>query len=326
MTQSHFSHHRRSASGSNATKARPARPALHRKGTSFVNHSISKLGSGLVRNCPPDDDCPSEMASSFLNFCAMCERQITAPDNSRLYCSESCRRRDSHKPLAASFSPSSMSSSSSSSTTPPASPPMSPRTIVAPMTPTKFPVQQTPAVRIPSESNDSKTDQDPTEWKPVIPVGSGTSPLASSEAWQYLSQFHGSQVPLPVRRSRSDRSCASLSTLMSAPATMPSLIHTPSTMASSFSSNTSESMSYSHDPAHRPLPPRHNPNFSSSANGAKGLDLVVPHMKVRVEEGSPINSTRGSIFPADSSLWNDSSSEKTLTADAMEMSPRQVSA
>ncbi|GES64420.1 hypothetical protein ATEIFO6365_0008049000 [Aspergillus terreus] len=321
MTQSHFSHHRRSASGPNATKARPARPALHRKGTSFVNHSISKLGAGLVRHCDPDDDCPPEMAASFLNFCAMCERQITAPDNSRLYCSESCRRKDSHKPLSASLS----STSLSSSYTPPTSPPLSPRTIVAPMTPTKLPPQQTPAIRIPSEVNDCKTDQDPTEWKPVISMSAGTSPLASSEAWQYLSQFHGGQVPLPVRRSRSDRSSASLSTLMSATATMPSLTHTPSTMASSFSSNASEPMSYPHDPVHRPLPPRHNPNFSSSASGTKGLDLVVPHLKVRVEEDSPIHSTRGSIFPADSSLWSDSSSEKTLTASAISMSPRHVS-
>ncbi|KNG88370.1 hypothetical protein ANOM_003336, partial [Aspergillus nomiae NRRL 13137] len=89
MTQGNFSfHHRRSPSGSYAPKLRTARPALHRKGTSFVNHSISKLGAGHTRHSESDNECQFEMAASFLNFCAMCERQITIPDNSRLYCSE----------------------------------------------------------------------------------------------------------------------------------------------------------------------------------------------------------------------------------------------
>lgn len=132
MTQGNFSfNHRRSHSGSYAPKLRTARPALHRKGTSFVNHSISKLGAGHTRHSESDNDCQSEMAASFLNFwyvslisdrsmsswflipwpyhqlspcilealaylksklthfrSAMCERQITIPDNSRLYCSE----------------------------------------------------------------------------------------------------------------------------------------------------------------------------------------------------------------------------------------------
>jgi hypothetical protein len=71
MTQGNFSshhHHRRSHSGSYAPKFRTVRPALHRKGTSFVNHSISKLGAGHTRHSDPDDDCQPEMAASFLNF------------------------------------------------------------------------------------------------------------------------------------------------------------------------------------------------------------------------------------------------------------------
>lgn len=68
MTQSNgLSHHRRSPSGSNSSK-RPARPAIHRKGTSFANISISKLGSGQARTASTDDDRTPEMAASFLNY------------------------------------------------------------------------------------------------------------------------------------------------------------------------------------------------------------------------------------------------------------------
>ncbi|KAE8360359.1 life-span regulatory factor-domain-containing protein [Aspergillus caelatus] len=302
MTQGNFSfHHRRSPSGSCASKLRTVRPALHRKGTSFVNHSISKLGAGHTRHSESDNDCQSEMAASFLNFCAMCERQITVPDNSRLYCSESCRRKDSHKPLSASFT---SNHTMPSSTTPPSSPPMSPRTIVPPMTPTKAPITSTQVTRILGEFHDSKTDQDPSEWKPVIPMGTnGSASPASSEAWQYLSQFHSGSAPVPMRRPRVEhRSSASLFTLLGSTGAPPSLTHTPSTAASSFSSNASDS--YLNELAHRPLPPRRKSYFSGSANGAKGVELVVPHMGVRVGD-STVDMNRGSIFPASSGLWGD---------------------
>ncbi|KAE8348592.1 life-span regulatory factor-domain-containing protein [Aspergillus coremiiformis] len=310
MTQGNFSsHHRRSPSGSYAPKLRTARPALHRKGTSFVNHSISKLGAGHTRLGEPEDDRQPEMATSFLNFCAMCERQITVPDNSRLYCSESCRRKDSHKPLSASFT---SNHSMISSTTPPTSPPMSPRTIVPPMTPTKAPITSTQGARILGEFHDAKTDQDPSEWKPVIPMGSGGSTLlASSEAWQYLSQFHSASAPVPMRRSRADhRSSASLSTLLSSTGAPPSLTHTPSTAASSFSSNASES--YLNEAAYRPLPPRHKSYFSGSANGTKGVELVVPHVEVRAGD-STVDLNGGSIFPASSGLWGDNNEKSPAT-------------
>ncbi|PYH68817.1 uncharacterized protein BO88DRAFT_52232 [Aspergillus vadensis CBS 113365] len=360
MTQSN-NHHRRTSSGSNVPKLRNSRPALHRRGTSFVNHSISKLGSGQVtKQLELDDDRQPEMAASFLNFCAMCEKQITVPDNSLLYCSEryetpyrataltctastvglnsnqfplalplsqcylfpfnnfllthylcSCRRKDSHKPLSASFS---SNSSMSSSTTPPASPPMSPRMIVAPMTPTKGAARSSIS-RIPSEWNDSKTDQDPSEWKPVIPMGSGASSLASSEAWNYLSQFHRDDTMMPVRRPRFDhRSSTSLSALWSATGSVPPLMHTPSTAASSVSSNGSDYMSYMHDSAYRPLPPRHKPQMSGCSSASKGLDLVVPHVHVSVEDAPAVNiSNDGSIFPASSALWDEKPIEKTPT-------------
>ncbi|KAF7593997.1 hypothetical protein BBP40_010394 [Aspergillus hancockii] len=197
-----------------------------------------------------------------------------------------------------------------SSTTPPTSPPLSPRTIVPRMTPTKAPIRSTRTPRILGEFHDSKTDLDPTEWKPVIPMGfGGSTSLASSEAWQYLSQFHGGSAPVPMRRPRVDhRSSTSLSTFLSSTCAPPSLTHTPSTAASSFSSNASES--YLNESAHRPLPPRHNPYFSSSANGTKGVELVVPHMEVRVGD-STADMDGGSVFPANSGLWG--CSDKTAT-------------
>ncbi|KAL4885335.1 life-span regulatory factor-domain-containing protein [Aspergillus karnatakaensis] len=294
MTQSNTSsHHRRTPSGSNSSKARTARPAIHRKGASFVNHSISKLGSGQVRSSVVDDDRVAEMATSFLNYCAMCERQITVPDNRLLYCSESCRRKDTHKPLSASYS---SYSSMSAPSTPPSSPPMSPRTIVAPLTPTRASVTATQPIRIPADMHDSKTDLDPTEWKPVINKDTRTS-IMTSDAWKYLSQFHGDEAALPTRRARVHaQSSTSLSTL-------PSLSHTPST-ASSVSSTASDYMSHVHDSVHRPLPPRHKPCFSGSGSVTKGVELVVPH--IMVVPDSPIDTTHsGSMFPTHSGLWHE---------------------
>jgi hypothetical protein len=188
------------------------------------------------------------------------------------------------------------------------------------MTPTKAPITSTQIPRILGEFHDSKTDLDPTEWKPVIPMGSGgsTSP-ASSEAWQYLSQFHGGSAPVAMRRPLVDhRSSTSLSTLMGSACAPPSLTHTPSTAASSFSSNASES--YMNESAHRPLPPRHNPYFSSSANGTKDVKLVVPHLGVRgVDSGVDLNG--GSIFPASSGLWGGSNDKTATTVKILGAAP-----
>ncbi|KAL2819903.1 life-span regulatory factor-domain-containing protein [Aspergillus cavernicola] len=299
MTQSNtFSHHRRSPSGSNSSKLRTGRPVLHRKGASFANSSISKLGSGQARISTADDEPVTEMAASFLNYCAMCERQITVPDNRLLYCSESCRRKDSHKPLSASL-PSYITMSAP--TTLQSSLPMSPPTIVAPLTPTKAPVTASQPIRIPSHMHDAKTDLDPTEWKPVIATDARSASVMASDAWKYLSQFHGDDSVLPIRRARIDHhSSTSLSTL-------PSLSHTPST-ASSVSSIASDYMG-PHESVYRPLLPRHKPSFSGSNILAKGMDLVVPHIAVTPD--SPVDvSNSGSIFPASSGLWD----EKTVEA------------
>ncbi|KAJ5478401.1 hypothetical protein N7530_003910 [Penicillium desertorum] len=294
--------HRRSPSSPHVSKSKSTRPALHRRGTSGVNVAISKLGSGQRGASKPStssDDTDFDMAS-FLNFCAMCENQITVPNNTLLYCSESCRRKDSCKPLSASLP----SMSSMSSTTPPTSPPLSPRTIVAPMTPTRVPSHPIPAMRIPSHMHDAKSDLDPTEWKPVL-ARSGSS-LASSDAWNYLSQFHrGSEpmLPRPVQRSSS-----SLPALAHSHSHVPSLTNTPSTVASSFSSTASDYLGMYE--AQRPLPPRHNPYFSGTSVN-KGVELVVPHIASANEDLGPIVSDSGSIFPASSAVWEDSSCEKS---------------
>lgn len=258
----------------------------------------------------------------------MCEKQITVPDNSLLYCSaryvqflgyhrlpstdvktHSCRRKDSRKPLSASLI---TTTSMTPSTSPPASPPMSPRSI-APMTASRTPIVPVPSIRIPPEFHDAKTDLDPTEWKPKISTSPSriSSSLASSEAWRYLSQFHGGdEAMFPARRAGAGhRSTSSLSTLTSTNGTVPGLIHTPSTVASSFSSTASDDVGNA-DSVHRPLPPRHNPFYSGGANATKGLDLVVPHVETPSESGVVV-----SVAPS-RAQWEDLS-EKAVTVTSI---------
>lgn len=191
----------------------------------------------------------------------------------------------------------SYTSTYTTTTSPPTSPPLSPRTIVAPMTPTRISSSTPtplPSIRIPSTIHAAKSDLDPTEWKPVLgPRTDSTSSLATSDAWGYLSQFHGGSSVLPTRRSH--RSSASLSTLDVA---TPSLTH-----AHSVASSVSSSASDEHEHMHRPLPPRHNPFFSLSHAAEKGMALVVPHVAaVAVRD---VESDSGSIFPASSAVWED---------------------
>ncbi|KAJ5751030.1 hypothetical protein N7533_008058 [Penicillium manginii] len=246
--------HRRSPSSTHPSKSKSSRPVLHRRGTSAINLSISKLGSGSTNSHSrsnsrgKDEETEFDMAS-FLNFC--------------------CRRKDSCKPLSASMPSMPMATTPS---TPPASPPLCPRTIVAPMTPTR--VQDIPFSRIPTQTpTTTSSDLDPTEWKPVI-----------------NAPFTSTSTPTPTT------STACLPGLGLASSAAPSL-------SSSVSSSASD---YLGSYEHRPLPPRHNPSFSGTC--PKGVQLVVPHVSsapdVRVElvDG---DSDSGSIFPASSSVWED---------------------
>jgi ECL1/2/3 zinc binding proteins len=106
----------------------------------------------------------------------------------------------------------------------------------------------------------------------------------NSEAFRYLSRFHQAtnngdemaieRVQRPVLRSghHSTTSITSLNT-----AHTPSLAQSPATASSSLSTSTDYS-NLTYDFNTRPLPPRRDPSFSSSAGAPKGIDLVLPHV------------------------------------------------
>ncbi|KAM0716708.1 hypothetical protein Q7P37_008153 [Cladosporium fusiforme] len=84
--------------------ARSTRPAVSSKRTLSYNnaafhhpHPSAALRRQKSRGevITPSDTDSEDMAASFLQFCATCERQIVTPSFSILYCSEACRRRDS---------------------------------------------------------------------------------------------------------------------------------------------------------------------------------------------------------------------------------------
>ncbi|EXJ93061.1 hypothetical protein A1O3_01617 [Capronia epimyces CBS 606.96] len=240
--------------------------------------SMHGTGSGdsTPRILTPTDNKAKEkeMAASFLQYCAMCEKQIMTPCNSILYCSEACRRKDSAKPLSA-----------SSIASPPraASIPASPHPTTLPVhtASTSPPVYDTPALRIPADIHDAKSDLDPTEWKPKL------ERRGQSEAFRYLSRFNhtmnASASDTPPRhdvqqlerpatwRHRSTMSMSMSTSTSTTTMTTPSLGNTPTTTASSF-----DSIYY--DFNLRPLPPRQNPLYSTGAGTYKGIDLVTPHI------------------------------------------------
>ncbi|EXJ90927.1 hypothetical protein A1O1_04033 [Capronia coronata CBS 617.96] len=241
--------------------------------------SLHGSGDSTPRIQSPTDTKPKEkeMAASFLQYCAMCEKQIMTPCNSILYCSEACRRKDSAKPLSA-----------SSIASPPqaASTPLTPHhTTIALRTSSASPppVHATPALRIPADIHDAKSDLDPTEWKPKL------QRRTNSEAFQYLSRFnltmngsgsvftsetesHHTVQPRKPERPANVRHKSTASMSMSTSGmTTPSLGNTPTTTASSFDS-------FYYDFNLRPLPPRQNPLYSTNAGTYKGIDLVTPHI------------------------------------------------
>ncbi|KAI1609871.1 life-span regulatory factor-domain-containing protein [Exophiala viscosa] len=227
------------------------------------------------------DNKDKEMAASFLQYCAMCEKQITTPSNSILYCSEACRRKDTAKPLSASNLTSPYNEYSPSLSRP---------TLPSRMSSTS-PDYFTSTSRIPSDIHHHKSDLDPTEWKPKL------AHRGASEAFRYLSRFHqtmmdGDAAPQHVHRHKSSAS-ASLSMM-----TTPSLGNTPTTTSSSFDSAYYGLSSFSFST--RPLPPRQNPMYSTSANG-KGIDLVTPHIAPSLDATVAMSVPGTIIFDED--LW-----------------------
>lgn len=180
------------------------------------------------------------------------------PDNSILYCSQKCSRKDAKKPLSASILPASTSDSTPTSSKA-TSPIQSPRSLY----------QSTPIVRIPEELHDHKSDLDPTEWKPKLPRG-------ASDAYRYLSQFHANINRDDSEYVRAERPRHKHTMSMT---TTPSLGSTPTTVSSSFDSL------YSYN---RPLNQRTNPMYALS-NGAKSTELVTPHIPpiIQIDEATP---------------------------------------
>lgn len=234
----HSSHHSKRPQPAHQ---RPTKPALFKRTNS---HGSSKKAAAAK-----EEECEEEevMATSFLNFCTTCEKQIIVPSNFVLYCSESCRRKDTEKQLSYPFD---------------YSPPMSPshafhdyhfRDIVAPRSPT-----QIASKRSSTALSDMSLDENTTTAASDLEKSK-----QDSEASRYLRQFQATTFPsdtTPTVRPRYSGHNRS-STSNTACAT-PSLSHTPA-------SSVSYSLPYT--PATRPLPPR---NYSSYAS--KSIELVTP--------------------------------------------------
>ncbi|KAL1638312.1 hypothetical protein SLS56_000120 [Neofusicoccum ribis] len=208
----------------------------------------------------PEDDL---MAASFLNFCTVCEKQIIVPNNSILYCSESCRKKDNTKTIT--FEPS-----------PPPTPyfhrfsfdDVSPsRDIVPPRSPT-----QAPSKRLSYGFSETSDDEAP-EWN--------EKESKESEATRYLRTF--SSTDITAQRSRPNYHRSSTSTVVSTTSTTPSLSHTPT-------SSVSISMPYT--PSNRPLP-RRNPHGSSY--GTRSIDLVNPFTIAAQPTTAPSSFTQWSL-------------------------------
>lgn len=231
---------------------------------------------------------------------ASCERLISTPCSSILYCSEACRLKDSAKPLSAavlgvSTPPMLMGASPFSSA------PSSPRTMLAPRSPfgvSTFGDRST--TRIPADNHGSKSDLDPTEWKPKEKTARPASSRYNSEAYRYLSSFHRSISKFNFNegdgRDTEGGVSFSVPTSTSAGST-PSLVHTPSTTASSYGSVPTTSLDSNitstyttsiytgldkngYDFSTRPLAPRHSRWHSMNGPNGVGIgaDLVTPHV------------------------------------------------
>jgi ECL1/2/3 zinc binding proteins len=83
------------------------------------------------------------------------------------------------------------------------------------------------------------------------------------------------RVQRPILHSRHHRSTTSIASLNTIHT--PSLAQSPTTTAASSLSTSAGYTNLTYDFNTRPLPPRHDPAYSSSASAAKSIDLVMPH-------------------------------------------------
>ncbi|SMR49199.1 unnamed protein product [Zymoseptoria tritici ST99CH_1E4] len=271
-------HHART--GSKGTKvlpphARPAKPPVLRRGTSYNkaeshhqhSHSSGTKAASRKVEEPADEDEESGM-SSFLQYCATCERQIITPGSTILYCSEACRKKDISRPPSI-----------------PSLHAISPFT-ESPYSPFDLPSgdimpQRSPTVLRPLSIASSASDFDLSSL-----AAADYSPLTSSPwrresddpALRYLDQF-SSDLALR-RRSRTRESSSGL----------PSLVHSPSSSYGTVASSSTASSQHHHGHVHHhPAPPpppttttttttmNKRDMYSTSHHTSKSIDLVMPY-------------------------------------------------
>ncbi|KAJ4298257.1 hypothetical protein N0V90_006156 [Kalmusia sp. IMI 367209] len=239
--------------------ARPSKPAPLSKRTNYT--SASKKAVQEKEDEFEDEDL---MATSFLQFCTTCEKQIIVPCNSVLYCSESCRKKDTEKQFAFPHDQ---------------SPPLTPfsqfsnftfedlhfRDIVPPRSPTQLRSNRSSCAFSELSSDDNALSGD-------------EKPRQDSDASRYLRQFqqasYATDAAATIRPRRPHYTRASTSHVSFSMA--PSLSHTPASSAS---------FSLPYTPSTRPLPPRTNPHSSSYTY--KSIDLVTPLTYASTAPSSP---------------------------------------
>ncbi|KAF4535363.1 Life-span regulatory factor [Lasiodiplodia theobromae] len=190
-------HHRNPSHSKRAAQSHPrvSRPALLKRSSKSAN-KVPQLAAQRKDEEPEDD----AMAASFLNFCTVCEKQIIVPNNSILYCSESCRKKDNTKTIT--FEPS-----------PPPTPyslrsyeDFSPsRDIVPPRSPTAI-----PSKRLSYGYSDGSDDEAP-EWSqekskesdaaPVFYLDSGIDNKYSAIVVTHAEQFYQHVDTVHTRKS-----------------------------------------------------------------------------------------------------------------------------
>ncbi|KAL8735895.1 MAG: hypothetical protein Q9181_002622 [Wetmoreana brouardii] len=279
------------------TAVKATRPApLGAPRTSNKSNGKSKQSTDKTKEKDlkvPIEEDDDDMATSFLQFCVTCDRQILVPNNSLLYCSERCKRIDAEH-VTDYHTYTSLNSSTSSEEADIDTLSCKKRPIIERAVPTPRPML---SARIPPVAHEGKSDLDPTEWKPK------TIHRTTPDASNYLSQFHrtpptyGSpRRPSPVRAE-----AMHTQSMTSVPMTAPSLSATPS------ASSTSSGDSIAGTPynfANRPMTMDRRPTSAA----IKSVDLVTP--KKPSAYSVPTKST--TVVSANLGLSSDLSYEKRL--------------
>jgi hypothetical protein len=241
MATHHVRHPSHQSKKSQPAHARPSRP-LSKRSHSHGSKTASKVVHYKEVESDEDED---SMAVSFLNYCTVCEKQIIVPSNSVLYCSESCKKKDTEKSLTYSYDH--------------YSPPNTP---FATFTFDDFAFRDIVPQRSPTQP-ESKRSSCAFSDISLDDHSADRYQRFDSEASKYLRKFQSPAYVSDTVRPRYNRNSTSQISFSVAP----SLSHTPA-------SSVSYSLPYT--PATtRPLPPRTKPSHSGSY-GAKSIDLVTP--------------------------------------------------